>query len=137
MVRGGLPGCEQKEFKALPARPLPRYVRDLPEKWQIVDNQSQLDLPPPPRPVPFFRKSEAPPQPVPTPPARPKLLLAKEYYPSMNWDGIRAGLLLAKTTGVQSQVVVIEAGDAASVDAIVAGADLCLSLGLKPILKLR
>ena len=118
MTRNTTPICDRKEFGIVPGWPLPKHLRDLRDKWDIIDNDSDVNLP--------GGRS-----------LRPKLLLAEEYRSSLDWSGIRTALLEAKQAGGQRHVVLIEADDDTPADAVVGGVDLCRGLDLKPILKLR
>ena len=110
--------CVQKEFGIIPGRPLPKHMRYLRERWDTIDKDETIDS-------------------AGTLSLRPKLLLAEEYRSSLNWSGIRTALLEAKEAGGQRNIVVIEAEDDTSTEAVVGCVDLCRGLDLKPVLKLR
>jgi len=139
VLRDTIASCEQREFGVIPGLPLPKQLLDLSSKWQIVGDEAEIDLPA----DPFFRtyfRDESPDRPHPQGTPRdnlPQMLLAEEYRSSLNWAGMRAALLEAMLIGLPSNVVLIEAEDNTPVEAIVGAADLCHSLDLRPVLKLR
>jgi hypothetical protein len=66
-----------------------------------------------------------------------KILTAKRYHRAPDWAGIRRALHQAQTAGIGSDVVLIEPDDGVRTDTLVHALDLCLDLGLRPVLKTR
>jgi hypothetical protein len=66
-----------------------------------------------------------------------RVLVAKNYHRSTDWDGIARGLRNAKTVGISSDVVWVEADDHTQLDAIIRAMDLCVTERLRPRLRMQ
>jgi hypothetical protein len=128
----------RRDFSVIPAPPLPRRLRWLADAWILVEDEHELDAPAALPRKRFFGGAAARPPSAPIPDhARHKLLIAKAYRSTIDWDGIRQGLGEAQSLGIKSTLVFIEAEDQAQVAAILGAVDLCKGLGLSPVLRMQ
>jgi hypothetical protein len=126
----------RKDLAALPPPALPKDLSQLGEDWVLIGNDfRRCDL----RGA-FFGEDPArdpacnrqhP------PPTWQRMLVAREYHHAIDWDGVRQALLDAKAAGIESDLVFVEADDEAQLDAIILAMDLCMTLGLRPALRMQ
>jgi hypothetical protein len=57
--------------------------------------------------------------------------------PTMDWERVRAALIGARSVGIASDLVYVEAADQARLGSILGALDLCKSLGFRPMLRMQ
>jgi hypothetical protein len=142
----------RRDIAVVPPPPLPKYLRHLQEEWVLTEDECFKDVTRRTtgdiRKAFFTGRKQAETEPLrgarekhtePRPPqgTRPTALLAKQYRSAIDWDGIRQALLEAKTAGIDSDLVYVEADDQADADAVIVAMDLCTTLGLRPVLRMQ